>query len=689
MEKPLVSIITPCYNGEKTIARLMDSVLNQTYKKIEFILVNDGSTDNTESIVKSYEQKFAEQGMLFKYVYQENQGLGGAINTGLKHFTGEFLCWPDADDYLEIDSVYERVNFLIQNPKYAIVTSNAYIRKEDNLENPRLLVKKVTEGVKQENQFNLMLNGDSVFCSGCHMVRTEAFLEVNPNRSIYPAKRGQNWQMLLPIYFNFNRYFLDKPLYNYIIYNKSMSSRDNSAEKLLLRYNEHEELLNSTLKQIEKTQNVDLSKYFKFIADKYFKLRMRVALKQKKSQLFIDEYVKKQNCVGLDNLDRMFYLQNKFPILYSLHNKLGGAKDCYVEKIVIKKLNRSNTQIKACHKLVSVIIPCYNGAKFLDYCFDSILRQSYKNIELVIVNDGSTDNSEEIILGYKTKIEEKGYIFKYIKQENQGAAAAVNTALKVITGEFLMLYDVDDILFNDCVKEKAEFLHNHSQYAMVRNNGYYVTEKKRLGKHIFINSNKELKNTNIFVDLLKGTTNNWPGSYMVRTAVLFEALSGREIYTSAYGQNLQIMMPVALASKSGFINKPLMKYFIHSQSHSHYGGRERALERLNGYESNRYGVLKQLNLSKSDYNKYTAIVKNKFDKSRINFALSHKDKELFDLEYANLTNKKCFYKLLWLLTKVGILAYHKRFWRLTTKVKNALKSYYYVNVWCHKNTKNY
>ncbi len=688
MIRDLVSIITPCYNGEKTISRLMDSVLNQTYKKIEFILVNDGSTDNTESIVKSYEQKFIEQGMLFKYIYQENLGLGGAINTGLNHFTGEFLCWPDADDYLETDSVYERVKFLKENSDYGIVTSNAYVRKEDDLENPTLLKKTVTDKMKQDNQFELMLNGDSVFCSGCHMVRTEAFLEANPERSIYPAKRGQNWQMLLPVYYKHKRYFLNKPLYNYIIYKSSMSKGANTMEKFLLRYGEHEEILNATLKQIEKNHGVNLDEYFKFIADKYFKLRLKVALEYKNSEFFMQEYLNKQNSIGLDNFDRMYYWQNKFPALYGLHNILGGG-DCCVEKFVIKKLKKTNTQIKACPKLVSVIIPCYNGVKFLDCCFDSILRQSYKNIELVVVNDGSTDNSEEIILGYRSKIEEKGYIFKYIKQENQGAAAAVNTALKEITGEFLMLYDVDDILFNDCVKEKAEFLHSHPQYGMVRNNGYYVTEKKPFGKRIFIKSNKQLKNTDIFVDLLKGTTNNWPGSYMVRTDVLFEALSGKEIYTSAYGQNLQIMMPVALVSKSGFINKPLMKYFIHSQSHSHYGGIERALERLKGYELNRYGVLKQLNLSESDYNKYIAIVKNKFYKSRIDFALSHKDKELFDLECANLPSKKCFYKLLWLLSKVGILAYYKRFWSSTKKVKNALKSYCFVNIWCRENTKNY
>ncbi len=302
MIKDLVSIITPCYNGEKTIARLMDSVLNQTYKNIEFILVNDGSTDNTENIVKSYEQKFTQEGMIFKYVYQDNKGLGGAINTGLKNFTGEFLCWPDADDYLETDSVYERVKFLKENPDYGIVTSNAYIRKEDNLENPTLLVKEVTDRVKQENQFDLMLNGDSIFCSGCHMVRTEVFLDANPERSIYPARRGQNWQMLLPIYYKHKRYFLNKPLYNYIIYKKSMSKGADTVEKFLLRYSEHEAILINTLEMMENVQKANLTNYKLFVRKKYAFLKSHTALRFCDYKRFDKEFkIKKQ--YGIEKRD--------------------------------------------------------------------------------------------------------------------------------------------------------------------------------------------------------------------------------------------------------------------------------------------------------------------------------------------------------------------------------------------------
>ena len=64
--------------------------------------------------------------------------------------------------------------------------------------------------------------------------------------------------------------------------------------------------------------------------------------------------------------------------------------------------------------MVSIIVPCYNGEKFIDRCFKSILNQTYRNVELIIINDGSTDNSEDIILGYKNKFEQLGIKFKYI-----------------------------------------------------------------------------------------------------------------------------------------------------------------------------------------------------------------------------------------------------------------------------------
>lgn len=270
MNKGLVSIIVPCYNVERVIDKCIKSILNQTYKKLEVIFVNDGSTDNTEKIILSYKREFEKKNMIFKYIYQENKGLGGAINTGLKHFTGEYLVWPDADDTLASTSIEKKVVFLENKPEYGSVTSDANIYKEDDLLNP---IRKITDIFKynnEEEQFEYMLLGKSIFCSGCHMVKTKAFLDVNPNREIFEARRGQNWQMLLPVYYKYKRGFINEPLYNYIIYKDSMSSGDDTKEKKIQRENEHLDIISNTLKNML-INDSEKERYYKMFYEGYIR----------------------------------------------------------------------------------------------------------------------------------------------------------------------------------------------------------------------------------------------------------------------------------------------------------------------------------------------------------------------------------------------------------------------------------
>ena len=258
-ENPLVSIITPCYNGENVMHRLLDSILSQTYSNIEFILINDGSTDHSEEIWYQYEKKKKKKGIKTIYIHQRNQGLGAAINAGLKVFTGDYLCWPDIDDYFEDTSVEKRVNFLETHKEYGSVSSDANQYMEDNLSEPVGTMASWLKHKEDEWQFEWLLKGQSLFCSGCHMLRTTSFLDVNPDRYIYPARRGQNNQMLLPIYYKYKHGFIDEPLYNYIVYKKSMSTPDITEESALDRINEYLELLRWTFKQImfdEKTEKM-------------------------------------------------------------------------------------------------------------------------------------------------------------------------------------------------------------------------------------------------------------------------------------------------------------------------------------------------------------------------------------------------------------------------------------------------
>lgn len=322
MDKPLVSIITPCYNGEKTIGRLIESVIAQTYRPIEFIIIDDGSTDSTNMVIVGYKKKLQDAGIKFIYHYQNNKGLGGAINSGLKLFKGEYFCLSDADDYLESTSVKDRVEAFRTHPECAVVTSDAYIRNSDTIHKVKGLVSKNSNlRNNTPKQFELLLNGDSIFCTGCHLIDTKKFLDVNPNKSIYPARRGQNWQLLLPLYYKYDRFFLDKPLYNYINYPNSMSKDKNNLNDKIRRYNEHEKILINTLKMIENVQCVDLSYYKKQVKKTYTSYKMVSAMKYNDKKEFNRQYnVMKK--MGVSLKDRLKFIIVNVDILNNLYQKL-------------------------------------------------------------------------------------------------------------------------------------------------------------------------------------------------------------------------------------------------------------------------------------------------------------------------------------------------------------------------------
>ena len=256
----LVSIIIPCYNGERTLARCLDSLLVQSWSHLEIIFVNDGSTDQSASIAKRYKTIFQDAGILFVYRKQENAGLGGAINTGLKYVSGEYLCWGDVDDFWFKDSILVRKRFLDDNPEYGSVSSDAYFFSEDDLTIPRGLVSTTALNLEDENQFMNNLSGRPLYCSGCHMLRMSALLDVNPKRDIYPARNGQNNQLLMPIYYKYKHKFLPVPLYGYVVSADSMSHKVLGKQEERERILEYYKSINITINNISMPEK-ELKKY--------------------------------------------------------------------------------------------------------------------------------------------------------------------------------------------------------------------------------------------------------------------------------------------------------------------------------------------------------------------------------------------------------------------------------------------
>lgn len=242
--KELVSVIVPCYNAENFIKGFIDQIINQTYQNIELILVNDGSTDRTEEIILANQDACEQRGIVFKYfTYAENKGQAYALNLGLKHFTGEYLCWIDCDDVMYSNCLEEKVKYLQTNLKCGFCASDVAILYQDDVEKIDFIHDRYA------NKKNIFW--DILFFNGMPfhpMARSEAFLSVVPDREIATGRAGQNLQMLLPLAYNYEFGYIDKVLTEYV-------QHKNSHSHLVRSYFERKKdllnILHQTLKNIK------------------------------------------------------------------------------------------------------------------------------------------------------------------------------------------------------------------------------------------------------------------------------------------------------------------------------------------------------------------------------------------------------------------------------------------------------
>lgn len=107
----LISVIVPVYNVEMYLRQCLDSILAQTYKELEVVMVDDGSTDSCGDICEEYAAKYEN----FRVVHKKNAGLGMARNTGLEHITGEYVVFVDSDDYMDPTCIETLYNNLIKH----------------------------------------------------------------------------------------------------------------------------------------------------------------------------------------------------------------------------------------------------------------------------------------------------------------------------------------------------------------------------------------------------------------------------------------------------------------------------------------------------------------------------------------------------------------------------------------------
>jgi glycosyltransferase involved in cell wall biosynthesis len=211
-------------------------------------------------------------------------------------------------------------------------------------------------------------------------------------------------------------------------------------------------------------------------------------------------------------------------------------------------------------ELVSVIIPVYNSVQFLKESLESVINQTYPNIEIICVDDGSTDYSLKILQQYSDKI-------TIISQENHGLASALNTGIKQMKGDWLKWFSPDDIMYSYTIKTLVEEAKNnpntifYSNWEIINENGKKLREFQESNYNDL--SNFEYNIRLLDRQLINVNTTLIPSS-------LLEKCSIRNL-DDPVAIDYDFFLNAALLSNTTFhlIQKSLIKYRIHTKQLSH------------------------------------------------------------------------------------------------------------------------
>ena len=502
---PKISIIMPIFNSENFIEECLNSLINQTFKNFELICVNDGSTDNTLKILK----KFEEKDKRIHILTQDNLGAGIARNVGMKVSKGEYLIFLDSDDIFYetmLEELYVKIkennlDIVICNSKnfYTFNNKKIFDDKKYSFSKKELMIfNKIFSSLNIEKDFFnkfIWWPWDKIF--------KKKYIE-NLGIEFQNLKSTNDLFFICSAVISSNKIsFLDKVFINHRVGIKS--SIENSREK---SWDNFYYALRELKKFIKKK---GLYKKFKQDFINYVALFSIWHLESMNGKSFCFLYENIRNIwwkeFGVSkSIPNYFYNKN-------IYKKIKLILELDLRQIDIKIngqiINYLREKKKFCIPKVSVIIPVYNAEKYLSDSLNSIINQTLKDIEIICINDGSSDNSLKI-LNYYREIDNRIFI---LNQKNKGANIARNEGLKIAKGQFILFFDSDDILIKDALEKLFELSIEENLEILYFNFKPIFDDKiteKYFPKDIYykINSNKNVKNgKEIFLKLIK--ENKW------------------------------------------------------------------------------------------------------------------------------------------------------------------------------------
>ena len=492
---PEISILVPIYNVEEYLNECLTSLTNQTMNNIEIICLNDGSTDNSLSIVK----QFAKKDNRIVVVDKKNSGYGDTMNLGIKKARGEYIGIVESDDFVDLEMFQSLYDIALKKDKPDIVKSNFYYYFTDLTEQSNLWDASIggvwSDGLSQTiHDHNIKENvipkymHDKVVCPRRNyneifyalpsiwsaIYRTD-FLRDNAIQFLStPGASYQDVGFAFKTVLMADRVAFTSQAYLHYRQDNEESSVNNPDKAMYIIDEQH------SISQYIIDHNMDSSKMrkianlIKFNKYKWSLRRLPLKLALQFLPIMSKEFKKDRAEKNIN-----WYLINE--------------TDTRVLNEIIDNPKMYTRRLKAQAKAkVSIVVPVYNVEDYIEKCIDSIINQTMGEIEIICVDDGCQDRSIELIEKY-WKSDPRITI---VHESNRGLAGARNYGMHSSHAKYVMFCDSDDYYEPKICQKMYEAINQNntdlaicgikmsysSGYDKYRNDRLYY-DLKFIGKH--------------------------------------------------------------------------------------------------------------------------------------------------------------------------------------------------------------
>ena len=415
-----ISIITTSYNYEEYIKETIESVLAQTYTNWEMIIVDDGSKDNSINTIKEYCEK-DKRIKLYQHENGENKGIVESVKLGVEKSTTDWIVFLESDDTICPEYLETKIEVIKKHPdiKFIFNDVNMFGDKERIKEYQKHFI--ISKGILSQYSYptNLLkhfIGINLVPTFSVVMLKREILEDIDYNVKFKPIL---DWYLWAQLAVDNKFYYIDKKLTNWRMHTNSY---------ILTKATPKQEL-NWQLQ----IKNVVFSKDFNIFASIFYSFRIY-------RRYFLRIHFKKMKFCFMGN----WY---DFPLKNMLEKYLTFLQK--KERII------QNSQIK-----FSIIMPTYNRAFCITNAIDSLINQTYQNYELIIVDDGSTDNTEALLKETYSQYFDKGQ-FIYTMQNHLGVSQTRNTGINLAKNDWIAYLDTDNEIVPTFLEEFVYAISTH------------------------------------------------------------------------------------------------------------------------------------------------------------------------------------------------------------------------------------